>query len=98
MIKMGETIDAKVSVHAISVHAMHLKAGKTTINAAGDGVTQHIIKRFSKKADFPSLGDRESLYVDMNENITYLWDEENLAYRPIASDWHEIKAINGGTA
>lgn len=102
MIKMGEIIDAKVSVHAISVHAMHLNAGKTTINTAGDGVTQgqaaHIIKRFAKKADFPSLGDKESLYVDMGESISYLWDEENLAYRPIASDWHEIKAINGGTA
>lgn len=92
MIKMGETIDAKVSVHAISVHAMHLKAGVTL------GQEAHIIKRFNKKADFPSLGDKESLYVDMGESISYLWDEENLAYRPIASDWHEIKVINGGKA
>lgn len=87
MIKMGKIIDAKVSARAIAVHA-----GVTQGKAA------HIIKRFAKKADFPSLGDKESLYVDMGENISYLWDEENLAYRPIASDWHEIKVINGGKA
>lgn len=82
---MGKIIDAKVSARAIAVHA-------------GVGVTPHIIKRFAKKADFPSLGNKEFLYVDMGESISYLWDEENLAYRPIASDWHEIKVINGGKA
>lgn len=82
---MGKIIDAKVSVRAIAVHA-------------GCGVIPHIIKRFAKKADFPSLGNKEFLYVDMGENISYLWDEENLAYMPIASDWHEIKVINGGKA
>lgn len=98
---MGETIHAKVTVHALSAHALHIKTGITEVKPGGYFNGQgsaHVIKKFAKKADFPSLGDKECLYVDMEDNITYVWDEGNLTYTPIASDWHDIRIINGGEA
>ena len=71
------------------------KSVKNHFNGQGSA---HVIKKFAKKADFPSLGDKECLYVDMEDNITYVWDEGNLTYTPIASDWHDIRIINGGEA
>lgn len=101
MNKMGQAINAKVSVHTLSAHALQIKAGTTEVKPSGDfngQGTVHVIKKYAKKADFPSLGDKECLYVDMDENITYVWNEDNLKYTPIASDWHGIKIINGGEA
>lgn len=89
-------------IHAkVSVHTMRVKTGTSEITISGsDGQAKlpHIIKKFAKKADFPSLGNPYCLYVDMNENRSYLWDENGLHYIAIASDWHDIEVINGGEA
>lgn len=54
--------------------------------------------RLPKKSMFPSLGEDHCIYVDESEEIMYLWDNKSLTYMPIASDWHQIKVINGGNA
>lgn len=96
MSEMDKVIHAKVSVHT-----MRVKIGTSEITISGsDGQAKlpHIIKKFAKKADFPSLGNPYCLYVDTGENVSYLWNEANLRYIAIASDWHDIKVINGGEA
>lgn len=57
-----------------------------------------VIKRYSNRADFPSLGQLNCLYIDSSENSAYLWDNTQVNYVLIASDWHNIKVINGGNA
>lgn len=48
--------------------------------------------------EFPSVGKESAIYVDKTENQFYRWDSENLTYKKMGSDYHDIKVINGGTS
>lgn len=44
---------------------------------------------------FPTIGDSTCLYVDTIENKCYRWDDANLKYFVVGSDYHEIEIIDG---
>lgn len=44
---------------------------------------------------FPTIGDSTCLYVDVGANTCYRWDDANLKYFKIGSDYNEIEIIDG---
>lgn len=46
--------------------------------------------------NFPFTGDSKDLYVDTTENKLYRWDNNNLKYYCIDSNYQEIKLLDGG--
>lgn len=56
------------------------------------------VYQFDTKFDFPTLGDVNSLYIAMNENAAYRWNETDLHYYCIGRDYLELKIISGGNA
>lgn len=48
--------------------------------------------------EFPLIGKESNLYVTRNDNKLYRWDDANLKYFIIGSDYNDIKIINGGDA
>ena len=53
-------------------------------------------KRYSANTslEFPLTGDSNVLYVATQENKTYRWDEDQLKYYCIGSDYNEIEYID----
>lgn len=47
---------------------------------------------------FPNVGNKNNLYVDYSTNTTYRWDETELKYYCVGSDYREIEIIRGGNA
>lgn len=45
---------------------------------------------------FPTVGKKGILYIDKEENCSYRYDEENLKYYCIGTDYKQIEIINGG--
>lgn len=54
--------------------------------------------QYPTKHEFPNKGNPAICYVDISENKTYTWNEMQLKYHCIGSDYNQIKIINGGTA
>lgn len=48
--------------------------------------------------DFPTQGDSKILYIDETANKTYRWDDTQLKYFVVGSDYNDIEVINGGGA
>lgn len=48
--------------------------------------------------NFPNVGDDGTLYVDVSQNSTYIWDSISMSYQCIGRDYEKIQQINGGTA
>jgi len=47
---------------------------------------------------FPNIGSINNIYVDTTNNKAYRWDNRNLKYYIVGSDYNDIKIINGGDA
>ena len=47
---------------------------------------------------FPNIGNKNYLYIDSSTNTTYRWDETELKYYCVGSDYREIEIIIGGKA
>jgi hypothetical protein len=47
---------------------------------------------------FPNIGNKLILYLDTSSNKVYRWDDNNLKYYVIGSNYEDIKVINGGNA
>ena len=92
------SIKATVSVKPITITSRVQVSTKEVTGGVGGLETGKTLVRMSKKADFPSLGDSSRLYIDESDGVVYLWSDADLTYTPIASDWHQIKTINGGNA
>ena len=48
--------------------------------------------------EFPNIGRVGVSYVDTGENRIYRWDDTDMKYYCIGSDWTQINCINGGSA
>lgn len=107
------TITTRVQVSSTDVNGGAVSPGDSAAGSAdvtvptidvngGPGkpedVTGKTLIRMAKKADFPSLGETDRLYIDETDGVVYLWSDADLTYTPIASDWHQIDTINGGNA
>lgn len=64
---------------------------KGEINAAGRVYVKEL--RFANHYEFPSIGDSECLYIAIDENATYRYDDEERAYFCVGRDYKEIEAI-----
>lgn len=60
------------------------------------GISDIILK--NNITEFPNIGNEKNVYIAKEENKTYRWDDENLKYYCIGSDYNDIKIINGGNA
>ena len=49
--------------------------------------------RFANRYDFPSVGDSENLYIAIDENATYRFDDSTLTYKCCGRDYEEIDVI-----
>lgn len=48
--------------------------------------------------EFPNVGNIYTMYIATDENKSYRWDDENLKYYCVGSDYQDIKIIDGGNA
>lgn len=47
-------------------------------------------------ASFPTVGKENILYIDQESNELYRWDDENIKYYRVGTDYHNIEIITGG--
>lgn len=52
----------------------------------------------SSYLDFPSVGNESVIYIDKTANKTYRWDDDNLKYYVIGSNYNDIDLIDAGGA
>lgn len=50
------------------------------------------------KYEFPSIGAQDVLYIATDENKVYRWDDTELKYFVVGTNYEDIKIINGGSA
>lgn len=56
------------------------------------------VKSYTSLMNFPTIGETEYLYVDVTNNKSYRWDDDNLKYICIGSDWEQIEVVDGGSS
>lgn len=57
--------------------------------ATEEFVTEHISSSIvfsATKAAFPSIGNTDKLYIELETNMVYIWDDEKLVYEPIGTN------------
>lgn len=47
---------------------------------------------------FPTVGNEKHIYIATKENKTYRWNDDDLKYYCVGSDYNEIQLINCGGA
>lgn len=57
-----------------------------------------IIYKCDTFEQLPSVGNETTLYILKDENKTYRWDDIDVEYYCVGSDYNDIKTINGGGA
>lgn len=63
------------------------------VDSGGNSILQ-----FKTFGNFPNNGKPNVLYIDQSENTSYRWDQENLKYYIVGTDYNNIKYIQGGTS
>lgn len=53
---------------------------------------------YSSLAAFPTVGSENTIYIDQSQNDIYRWDDENIKYYRIGTDYENIEIINGGNS
>lgn len=48
--------------------------------------------------ELPTIGNSDYVYMVIDENAVYRWDDNNLMYFCVGRDYAEINVINGGNA
>ena len=61
--------------------------------AAGIGDEEYAIIQFKNRYEFPVVGKTGTLYVAIDENLAYIWNETELCYKPLQPVY---TVINGG--
>lgn len=51
---------------------------------------------YGSVAEFPTLGKTSVIYIDAGSNKLYRWDDKDLKYYCVGSDYEEIDIIIGG--
>lgn len=57
-----------------------------------------VIMKAKNISEFPPLGNELCLYIAQEENKMYRWDDTDIKYYCVGSDYNDIKIINGGSA
>lgn len=74
----------------------HVTSDITGLSDILDGLVEKNVYEGIK--NFPSIGKPGNIYIDSLANKTYRWDDENLKYYCIGSDYSEIDLITGGAS
>lgn len=53
-----------------------------------------IVNRYANLALFPAIGEHNAIYIDESKNKTYMWNNDQMIYICIGSDYEEIKIID----
>ena len=48
---------------------------------ASKALSKHGINQYENKDDFPKVGEEGALYVDVDNNMLYYWDNLDLIYK-----------------
>ena len=59
-------------------------------------ISHEPVRCVDRIADLPAIGDASVLYICQEVNKTYRWDDDEIRYRIVGSDYNEIDVINGG--
>ena len=54
------------------------------------------VETYSALSNFPAIGRSNVLYINEHENKSYRWDDDNIKYYVIGSDYEDIDIINCG--
>lgn len=54
--------------------------------------------QYQSKLNFPNVGSSNLIYVDVEDNASYRWDADTLAYICVGRDFEQIEVITGGGA
>lgn len=57
-----------------------------------------IITYYDSIYNFPNVGNSNYIYIDKSANKTYRWDDNEIKYYCIGSDYNEIDMIDGGNS
>lgn len=66
------------------------------VDLSAEGQLPDVIIEHDTIFNFPSQGQRNTIYVELSKNKIYRWDDNKLKYYIIGSDYNEIEIINGG--
>lgn len=72
-------------------HAELLKYVKNLIKTS-----ENPILEYASSLQFPTTGEEGKIYVDMAHNKLYRWDDTNIKYYCVGSDYENINIINCG--
>ena len=87
-------MESILTKHGLEVyHAEIINYIKTHMPSVEDHISV-----FPSYLQFPTIGKEGEIYIDTNNNKTYRWDDANIKYYCIGSDYNEIDIINGGGA
>lgn len=53
------------------------------------------IKPYQNHLYFPITGTTDTLYIAQEENKVFRWDDDDLKYYCVGSDWEDIACIDG---
>ncbi len=60
------------------------------------GESNDTVLEYTSSLQFPTVGKIKTIYIDMNGNKIYRWDDDNTKYYCIGSNYEEINLINCG--
>ncbi len=60
------------------------------------GESNDTVLEYTSSLQFPTVGKINTIYIDMNGNKIYRWDDDNTKYYCIGSNYEEINLINCG--
>lgn len=61
-------------------------------------IESSVVHEYKNLYEFPTVGIKNNLYIDSENNKSYRWDENSLKYICIGSNYEDIKIINGGNS
>lgn len=73
-------------------------AGSIPNSAVVYGIKKDIdekIQSYSRFVDFPKTGTTNTLYMELETNKTYRWDDDSNAYCLVGTDYNDIEVIDG---
>lgn len=53
------------------------------------------VQTYNTLADFPTTGNKNTIYIETETNKAYRWDDDNVHFYCIGSDYKEIDIIDG---
>lgn len=60
--------------------------------------SSNVIKKYNSIYEFPGVGEEGILYLNTSTNSIYRWDDDNIKYYCVGSDYNNIEIINGGSS